>query len=141
MFNKNGSRENSYEYLTSSNKKLDDFNKRASAIVNQIMTENTSISKHAKNIIELNNLLIEENRVLLAENTELKRILNGLNDMVYVTCPHCHSDQNIITSKDNEGDTIISKLITKGDCITTCRICGETYKVYNGSIQIETSKE
>lgn len=141
MFNKNGSKENSYEYLTSSNKKLDDFNKRASAIVNQIMTENTSISKHAKNIIELNNLLIEENRVLLAENTELKRILNGVNDMIYVTCPHCHSDQNIITSKHNEGDTIISKLITVGECVTTCRICGETYKVYNGAIKIETSKE
>lgn len=141
MFNENGSKENSYEYLTSSNKKLDDFNKRASAIVNQIMTENTSISKHAKNIIELNNLLIEENRVLLAENTELKRILSGVTNMIYVTCPHCHSDQNIITSKHNEGDTIISKLITVGECVTTCRICGETYKVYNGAIKIETSKE
>ena len=141
MFKKNGSKENFYEYLTSSNKKMDIFNKRVTSIVKQIMIENESISKHAKNIINLNNCLIEENRVLLEENTELKRVLNGLNDMIYVTCPHCNSDQNIVTSKDNEGSTVITKLITRGDCITTCHVCGKSYKIYNGKIKIETTKE
>lgn len=133
-------RENSYECLASSSERLTIFNEKTSNILSEMMRENKSIIEHANNIIKMNDELMEENKKLVSENVELKEILKKVSNMIYVTCPECTIDKDIIFGETDNGESIMYKLITKGECTTTCIMCGARYKVYNGRYKIETSK-
>lgn len=132
--------EKTYGYLDSSYKKINNFSKKTSVILSQMVHENEEIMIHAKNIMEMNDKLIDENNKLISENTELREILNGVNNLIYVTCPYCKTDKNVVSGTDVNDDNILKTLILGKECYATCDMCGNIYKVFNGRKKIESSK-
>ena len=54
--------------------------------------------------------------------------------MIYVECPYCGEDINILFGEE------ISNLIRKGKSDCKCDYCKKTFEIYQGKEKYETSK-